>query len=471
MRRKKEKDELGLITEAREPFSLSNFFRVQVAGKFRHMKRILKEKGVLFFLFSPFQARSRLVVQLFLLAAGILFGIIPRATSMMSAVQDMAYQSEIHGLTQKRVGDLTITPAASSHYERRHLLAFVLSGENLPSSVSRYDVRLARSYGASDWGDVTYSYNLFPVDNDRRILLVCLDQTEQASGYGAFRLLVSLSGEEDLEDYAVESSSFEIVISTAQETSDLYDRDGIHLSALTEAICGNGGIGEAESDLQDALDEYQIALEQAEAMPMGITVTPTAEDLETYCLRNQMYRTLEDDSTVADLAGMREAVTPELSYNVVLTSGGIPYDEVWMDAHEDAQMTSDESQIAEEFDHVNEAKDAVISAMEAVNTEAAAWYSTLKAYEIVLAQTPELSDFPVFASCMNSLFDTPSDETIEGDVPDETSGETIGNNPGGTVDEASENNPGTVSEPPEAAEGETSLDNTETGGGQAAGTP
>ena len=115
MRRKKEKDELGLITEAREPFSLSNFFRVQAAGKFRHMKRILKEKGVLFFLFSPFQARSRLVVQLFLLAAGILFGIIPRATSMVSAVQDMAYQSEVHGLTQKRVGDLTITPAASSY--------------------------------------------------------------------------------------------------------------------------------------------------------------------------------------------------------------------------------------------------------------------------------------------------------------------------------------------------------------------
>lgn len=463
MRRKKEKDDLGLITEAREPFSLSNFFRVQAAGKFRHMKRILKEKGVLFFLFSPFQARSRLVVQLFLLAAGILFGIIPRATSMVSAVQDMAYQSEVHGLTQKRVGDLTITPAASSHYERRHLLAFVLSGKNLPSSVSRYDVRLARSYGASDWGDVTYSYNLFPVDNDRRILLVCLDQTEQASGYGAFRLLVSLSGEEDLEDYAVESSSFEIVISTAQETSGLYDRDGIHLSALTEAICGNGGIEEAESALQDALDAYQIALEQAEAMPIGITVTPTTEDLETYCLRNHMYRTLEDDSTVADLAGIREAVSPELSYNVVLTSGGIPYDEVWMEEHEDAQMTSDESRIAEEFDHVNEAKDAVISAMEAVNAEAAEWYNTLKTYEIVLTQTPELSDFPVTAPCMDSLFAAPVDEETS-DVPEDGTESTSGGMPEGTEEDVSE-------ETSEPIEGETSLDNTENGGGQAAGTP
>ena len=126
-------------------------------------------------------------------------------------------------------------------------------------------------------------------------------------------------------------------------------------------------------------------------------------------------------------------------------------------------MTSDESRIAEEFDHVNEAKDAVISAMEAVNAEAAEWYNTLKTYEIVLTQTPELSDFPVTASCMDSLFAAPVDEETS-DVPEDGTETTSGGMPEGTEEDVSE-------ETSEPAEGETSLDNTETGGGQAAGTP
>ena len=108
---------------------------------------------------------------------------------------------------------------------------------------------------------------------------------------------------------------------------------------------------------------------------------------------------------------------------------------------------------------MNEAKDAVISAMEAVNAEAAEWYNTLKTYEIVLTQTPDLSDFPVTASCMDSLFAAPVDEETS-DVPEDGTESTSD----GTEEDVS----GGVSEP---AEGETSLDNTETGGGQAAGMP
>ena len=124
---------------------------------------------------------------------------------------------------------------------------------------------------------------------------------------------------------------------------------------------------------------------------------------------------------------------------------------------------SDYYRIAEEFDHVNEAKDAVISAMEAVNTEAVEWYNTLKTYEIVLTQTPELSGFPVSAPCMDSLFDAATDEETS-DVSEETSEESTESTPEGTEEDVPEGTP-------EPAEGETSLDNTEDGGGQAAGTP
>lgn len=405
-KKRTEEDGLDILTEVKEPFSLSGFFDTHVAGKFRYAKNMLKEKGILFFLFSPFQARSRLIAQMVILAAGILFGIVPRATSLMTAMQNMAYQSELTGVAEKQVGDLTVTPAASSHYERQHMLAFVLTGKNLPSDVSRYDIRLAKSYGASDWADVAYSYNLYPVDNDRRILLVCLDQTNQASGYGAFSLFVGLK-DADLETYELENCSFEIVISTAQETSDLYNSTGIHLSALTEDICGTGNIGKAQEDLKDALAEYQIALEQAEAMPMGITVTPTTEDLETYCLKNRLYRDLTDTSTTEDIAGISKETAEDLSYPVVLTAGGIPYDEAWVTEHtktDGVVMSEDEGKIAEEFTHVNEAKDKVLSAMEAVNTEASNWYQTLNAYQLVLNQTPDLASFPVKAQCAGTLF-------------------------------------------------------------------
>ena len=394
--KKKNKEEgLDLISEAKEPFSFSHFFKNQLGGKIRYMKNILKEKGVLFFLFSPFQARPRLIAQMFLLAAGILFGVVPRATSLVGAVQDMAYESELSGLTARTAGDLTVTPAASSYYDRKHVLAFVLSGKNLPSDVSRYDVQFARSYGASDWADVSCTYDLFPVDNDRRILLVCLDQTTQASGYGAFRLLVTLDGEE-LKDYELENAAFEVVISTAQETTDLYNAGGVHLSALTEAVLGTGRISEAESSLTKALSEYQIAAEQAESFDYGITVSPSAEDLETYCLQHRLYRELTDASTVDDLTDIREAVRPELSVPLVLTSGGIAYDGDWMEEHIEADgvsVTEEERAIAREFEHLTEALDGVISAMDAVNVEAETWYNILKDYALVLGRTVQVTDF------------------------------------------------------------------------------
>ena len=53
-------------------------------------------------------ARSRLIAQLIILFLGVMFGVIPRASSMVHELQDQAYQSEIYGLQPKTVGSITI---------------------------------------------------------------------------------------------------------------------------------------------------------------------------------------------------------------------------------------------------------------------------------------------------------------------------------------------------------------------------
>lgn len=396
---------LDILTEIKEPFSLSGFFETHVVERVKRIKGILADHGVLFFLFSPFMARGRLIAQIFILCVGILFGVIPRASSLVDALQEQAYASEIAGLEARTVGSLTIIPAASSNYKKLHMLAFVLKGEDLPSDASKYEVHLARGYGASDWEDVTYSWTTYPVTDRTRILLVAIDQSKQASGYGAFNLYIQLTGEE-VSDYA--RTPFEVTLSTAQDTTDLYDRTGIHLSALTKAVCGMGKIAEKHAEFMSALDRYQVAVEQAEAMPVEMSVTPDRDMLESYCLVNRVYRALDDDSTTEDILGI-EAVdgAPELDYGVVIKSGGISYDSGFVkQLREDAEKDSDEDLIRfQAFDSVDAAKESVLSAMENVNTEAIMWYNTLTSYKLILNQTIRADGFPLHARCTNSVTD------------------------------------------------------------------
>lgn len=400
-----EDDGMDILTEVKEPFSFSNFFETHVVERAKRFKDTLEKRGILFFLFSPFQARGRLIAQMFILLIGIMFGVIPRASSMVNALQEQAYVSEIAGLSKKTIGSITITPAASSNYKRVHMIAFVVEGKNLPSDANKYDVHLARAYGASDWEDVTYSWTMYPVTDTQRILLVAIDQTKQASGYGAFDLYIQLSGEE-VSEYA--RTPFEITLSSAQETTDLYDRTGIHLSALTESVCGTGEIAKKEAEFQDALDKYQVALEQAEAMPVDLSVAPTREDLETYCLANRVYRELDDDSTTEDILNILQVNDPpKVDYDVVITSNGIEYDSDFVSELQNDEVKDSEEDliIFDAFENVDEAKKAVTAAMDNVNTEAVAWYNTLTSYKLILNQTIEFQTFPLYARCTNSIED------------------------------------------------------------------
>lgn len=412
-KKKKNGDEDGMdiLTEVKEPFSFSTFFEEHVMEKFRRAKRILQDRGVLFFLFSPFQARARLIAELMILVLGILFGVVPRATTLVNALQQEAYASEIAGLKQTTVGTLTITPAASSNYKRVHMLAFELTGKNLPSDASKYEVYFAAS--ASDGTDITYSWNVYPVDSTTRILLLSIDQTKQSSGYTRGSLFIQVKDDEKVSKYAKETGCYEITLSSAQPTSELYDKTGVHLSATTATIAGSGKIAAAQEELQTALDLYQKAVEQAEAMPIGVTVTPTADDLETYCLANRVYRALKDDSNTEDILTITDTVSsqsalPNITKSVTLTANGIGYDseriaEINTAISENGVYSEEEKAIAEQYDNVQQKADSVCAAMKNVNTAAYNWYSTLDSYKLVLNQTINTTKFPLYARALESI--------------------------------------------------------------------
>lgn len=403
--RKADEDEgFDIITEAKEPFSFANFFETQVMGRAKRFKELLADKGILFFLMSPFMARSRLVAQLLVLCLGIAFGVIPRASSLMTDMQNQAFASEISGLSDKSVGGLSITPAASSNYKGMHMLAFILAGDDLPSSASKYEVHMARAYGSSDWKDVAYAWDIYPMADGQHILLVAIDQTRQKSGYGAFQLYIQLAGDK-VESYS--KAPFEIVLSVAQETTGLYNKTGVHLSELSETICGTGSISGKLEEFEEAIEKYRVVLERAQAMPVDIAIYPSAEELEAECLANRIYRALEDDSTTADVAAIPKVYEPpEIEMDTVLESDGITYDSEFVSALEDSGDISDEdAAIISMFEEIDSAKTAAISAMNNVNSSAVSWYSMLEPYKLVLNQPVQADSFKYFAKCTDTVED------------------------------------------------------------------
>lgn len=402
-------DGFDMMTEMKEPFSFSGFFEEHVAERFRRAKAILQERGVIFFLFSPFQAKGRMVAVLGALCMGLMFGVVPRAGALISQTRDRAYASEIAGLDSRSVGSIQVVPAASSNYKRMHMLAFVIEGKNLPSDPEKYEVHLSQGSGAADWDTLTYSWSMYPVDDERRILLVAIDQTKQPSGVGMFRLFIQLAGEE-LKEYA--KQPYEVTLSSAQETGPLYDRTGVHLSALTEAICGSGEIEKKQAEFADALEEYRMAVEQAEKMPVDdIQVSPSPEDLETYCLSKRLYRPLKDSSTTEDILKIEKAEKPKLSIGTVISCGGVDggeYDDAFiaeLKGMEEAgrELTDGQRKIFDEWDHVDAAKGKVLAAMDSVNAAAESWYNTLSGYRLILNQTVKVGSFPLYARITDTI--------------------------------------------------------------------
>ena len=101
-KRKKKKEEeldLSVITDVKDPFSWSNFWDEQIVGRIKAVKQFLDEKGILFFLTSPFQYRNRLITKLIVIVLGILIGVVPRSLDLLQKTKARNAASEFSSIS------------------------------------------------------------------------------------------------------------------------------------------------------------------------------------------------------------------------------------------------------------------------------------------------------------------------------------------------------------------------------------
>lgn len=334
---KKKEDDAGLdvISEIKEPFSFANFFEEHVVERYKKIKTFLDEKGILFFLLSPFQQRNRLIVELIVIVFGVLVGVVPRSMNLIQEAKERNAASEMAALIEKNtqftVESILVRPLASSHYEKQHLLAFYIdsaNGSSVPSKADRYQVELSPARGVTDAENVQYSYEVLPVSENGRLLLVYTDHRKQNDMTGIYNLTIQAAAD----DIPVERQSpMEIVLSNTQETNSLFGKNGINLASLTDGVLNddNTPIAEAEEAFEQALSDYELEVERIASLPLDLTPQPSVDSLRTFCKENRIYPTLTDASTTENIMGITEVSSEEtsmlLEYRAGITMGSVLY--------------------------------------------------------------------------------------------------------------------------------------------------
>lgn len=305
-------EDVSVIDEFKEPFSMQTFWDDHIIGRWLIIRQFLKEKGILFFLMSPFQYRNRLIVKLVLIVFGVIVGIVPRTMSMIDDARERNEGSQFANAQSALVsGVMRIEPLMASHYENTHMMAFDLVGDTndgVPSTTDGFTVELSPSRGVSDPENVEYSYRVLPVSRTNRLLLVYVDTNEQASQTGVYDLDVYVAHEDPM------PIPFEIILSERQDTTPIYGEEGLDLSALSSYMTGRDEddtrITEAEDALDNALRVYQNNEERLHAMNMEMGFT--TEDALAYVGRHLILNNIEDTSTTHTIEGMDVPVEPEL---------------------------------------------------------------------------------------------------------------------------------------------------------------
>lgn len=305
-------EDVSVIDEFKEPFSMQTFWDDHIVGRWLIIRQFLKEKGILFFLMSPFQYRNRLLVKLVLIVFGIIVGIVPRTISMIDAARERNEGSQFANAQSALVsGVMQVEPLLASHYENTHMLAFDLVGDTndgVPSTTDGFTVELSPSRGVSEPENVEYSYRVLPVSRTNRLLLVYVDTNEQTSQTGIYDLDVYVAHEEPM------PVPFEIILSERQEETPIYGEEGLDLSALSSYMTGldeeDTRITDAEDTLDNALRVYQNNEERLLAMNMEMGFT--TDDALAYVGRHLILNNIEDTSTTHTIEGMDIPVEPEL---------------------------------------------------------------------------------------------------------------------------------------------------------------
>lgn len=309
---KEEQEDVSIIDDFKEPFSFETFWEEHVVGRWLTIRQFLKERGILFFLMSPFQYKNRLIVKLVLIVLGVFIGIVPRTMSLIEAARERNEGSQFaNAETALTSGSMRVEPLLASHYEDAHVLAFDLIGDTnngVPSTTDGFVVDLSPSRGVSEAEHVRYQYRVLPVSRTNRLLLVYVDTSEQDNETGVYDLDIWIAHEEPM------PFPFEIILSDRQDSSPIYEADGIDLSALSSYMTGRDEedtrITTAEDELDNALQVYQNNEDRLKAMDM--TMGFTTEDALSYVGRHLILNDLSDTSTTHTIAGLDVPIDPQL---------------------------------------------------------------------------------------------------------------------------------------------------------------
>lgn len=309
---KEEQEDVSIIDEFKEPFSFETFWEEKIVGQWLKIRHFLKERGILFFLMSPFQYRNRLLVKLVLIVLGVFIGIVPRTMTLIDAARERNEGSQFANAESALVsGSMQVEPLLASYYEDAHVLAFDLIGDTndgVPSTTDGFTVDLSPSRGVSEAEHVRYQYRVLPVSRTNRLLLVYVDTSEQNNETGVYDLDVFITNEDPM------TTPFEIILSDRQEASPIYGAEGIELSALSSYMTGHDGedarITSAEDELDNALRVYQNNEDRLQAMDM--TMGFTTEDALAYVGKHLILNNLSDTATTDTIAGLEIPTEPTL---------------------------------------------------------------------------------------------------------------------------------------------------------------
>lgn len=295
-----EKDgELDILDEIKEPFSFDDFIEDQIVGRYHRIRKLLDERGILFFLMSPFQYRNRLLLKLTAIFLGVMLGIVPRTSKLISQAQEKNASSELAQIADKvfKIGRMELTALESSQYEKQHVMTFLISGETtagVPSTVENYDIELSPRTGVMEPEKIKYTYDIIPIDNSQRMLLMYVDNREQDDDLGIFNLKVQISGDDKLKM----ETPLEIILSNQQETTALFDSEGLDLAILTDVFIADSSsqIGEVQEELSEKVKGFELMADRLTAD--GYRVATGFDYMNSHIKKYEILKDLSDETTV-----------------------------------------------------------------------------------------------------------------------------------------------------------------------------
>lgn len=390
--KKKENDDISIIDDVKEPFSWSVFWDEKIVGKWKAFRKFLDEKGILFFLMSPFQYRNRLITKLIIIFLGVLLGVVPRSINLIDAAKERNAANEMATIMDKTfsTGSIMIKPLASGHYEKTHVLVFNISGhtkDGVPSTTSGFKVDLMALRGVVDEANVRYRYKVVPVDIENRLMIVYVDHSKQNDKTGIFGLDIHVKGESPM------PTPMEVVLSDSQDETDIFKDGVINLSSLSNQIGiapKEAPIKDAEAELKEAVDVYRINEERLKES--SIVASVSTRQVEEYIEANSIFSTLRDNTTTKEAVELPfENITlPELS--VTLTIGGTVYDEetlkgngVGDESPQEANVTDPNLELArKEYQIVRDQLNTIVNNVSLLNNARTTKYNALLGMSNVL---------------------------------------------------------------------------------------